>query len=104
MKIFFGLAGKADDKRRAQRNSRDAGADSLQQIHDVLPGGLAAHALEHAPMDVLERDVDIPRHFRTLGNGLNQLVRPMRWMGIQQANPEPARQPIQLAQQCADRR
>ena len=69
LKARLGLAGKADDERRPQRDAGNAGADFFDQIHDVLLRGFAAHPFEHVFVDVLERHVHITRHFRAPGNG-----------------------------------
>ncbi len=65
--------------------------------------GLAPHPLQHVLVDVLQGDVHVARHLGAFGDGLNQLVRPVRRVGVEQANPELAGQGIQLAQQGANR-
>ena len=75
----------------------------FDQVHDVLLRGLAAHPFEHVFVDVLQRHVHVARDLRAFGDGLDQFVRPMRRMRVEQANPEIALQRIQFAQQRADR-
>ena len=104
LKIFLRLAGKTDDERRAQRDAGNPGADAFEQVHDVLLRSLAPHPLEHVFVDVLERNVHVARDFRTLRNGLDQFIRPVRGMRVEQTNPEISFKRIQLAQQAANRR
>ena len=100
----FGFAGKADDEGRAQCDARHAGPDFPDEIHDVLPRGFAPHPFEHVFVDVLERNVHVTRHLRASGDGPDEFVRPVRGMGVKQADPEIACERIQFAQQRADGR
>ena len=52
---------------------------------------------------MLQRDIDILRDLVALGDGLDQLVRPMRRVGVKQAHPEVAFDAVDLAQQGAKR-
>ena len=92
------------NKGRAQRDAGNAGADFPDQIHDVLLRGFAPHAFQHVPVDVLQRHVHVARDLFAVRNRLNQFIRPMRRMRVEQPNPEIALQRIQLAQQRANRR
>ena len=75
------------------------GCDSpADQVHDVLFGSLAAHPFEHVLVDVLQRDVHVTCHLRTLGDGLDQFICPVRGMRVEQTNPELTFERIQLAQ------
>ena len=69
-------------------DSWNACADFRDQIHNVLLRRFAPHPFEHVFVDVLERDVNVARHFLTFGNRLDQFVRPMRRMRVKQANPK----------------
>ena len=55
-------------------------------------------------VNVLQRNVHVARHLRAFGDRLDQLIGPMRRVGVEQADPEIARQRVQLAQQRAERR
>ena len=53
----------------AQGDARNAGADLVQQVHDILLRSLAPHAFEHVLVNVLERDVDVAADVFALGDG-----------------------------------
>ena len=55
-------------------------------------------------MNVLERDVHVARDFLAFGDGLDEFVRPVRRMRVEQADPEIALERIQFAQQRANGR
>lgn len=97
--IGFGLARKADNEGGADGDAGDAGADALDEIADVVAAGLALHGAEHVVGDVLQGNVDVAGDFRALGDGLDELVAPMRGVGVEQANPEVALDGVELAQE-----
>ena len=88
MEIIFRLAREADDESGAQRNAGNTGPDFGDEIFDVFLRSFATHPFEHVLMNVLQGNIDIARDFGALGDGLDQFVRPMRRMSIEQPNPE----------------
>src|SRR6266581_5935603 len=86
-KSGLGLAWETDDERRAQGDARNPRPNSPKEIQDVLLRSFAPHPLQHVWVDVLQGDVHVAGDLRTLGDGSNQLVRPMRRMRVEQANP-----------------
>ncbi len=98
------LAGEADDERGADRDARDARANPPDQADDVLVGGFAAHRLQHRRVDVLQRHVHIPRHLVIARDALDQLVAPVRRVGVKQANPEIPLDLLQRVEQPRERR
>jgi hypothetical protein len=50
----------------------------------------------------LERDIDVLRDLVALGDGGDELVRPMRRVGVEQAHPEIALDLVDLAQERAE--
>src|ERR1035437_238150 len=53
---------------------------------------------------MLQGDINIARDLGAVRDGLDQLIRPMRRVGVKQANPEITGQGIQFAQEGADGR
>ena len=90
----LGLAGKADYESRPQRDARHAGADSFDEVHDILLRGFAAHPFEHVFVNMLERHVHVARDFLAAGDGLDEFIRPVRRMRVEQTDPEIAGQRI----------
>ena len=39
-------------------------------------------------MDMLQRNIHVPRHFGAIGDRLDQFIRPMRRMRVEQTNPK----------------
>src|SRR5205823_8473904 len=58
---LLGFAGKTDDECRAQSYAWNSRAQSVNQLFDMRPAGLASHPSEHSFLDVLERHVDVAR-------------------------------------------
>jgi hypothetical protein len=58
---------------------------------------------EHPVADVLERHVDVARHLGALGDRPDQLVAPVRRVGVEDADPEVALDRVQLPQQRGER-
>ena len=86
--MLLGLAGKADDECGAEADAGNAGADAGDEIFDVLAGGLALHELEHVGMDVLEGHVHIAGDMGVAGDGGDEVVAPMRGVGVEETNPK----------------
>ena len=103
LEILRRLAGKSGDERRAQRDARNARADALDQVADMLRRRFAPHRLEHRIGNVLERHVDVARDLGALGDGPDQLVAPVGRVGVEQPDPEIALDLLQLAQQVGER-
>ena len=53
-------------------------------------------------MDVLQGNIHIARHLRAIGYGLDELVGPMRGVGVKQPDPEIAGERVQFPQQGAN--
>src|ERR1051326_1086532 len=102
--MCLGFAGETYDEGRADGDARNAATDFLDQIDDVLLARLAPHRREHFLVDVLQRHVDVTRDLRAGGDGLDQLITPVRGMRVEQPNPEIALDGVQLPQQRAQRR
>ena len=86
--MFFGFAGEADDERRANGDAWDASANPGDEIDDVLAGRFAAHREQHLGVNVLQRDVDVARHFFAASDGRDEFVAEMGGVRVEQANPE----------------
>jgi hypothetical protein len=54
-------------------------------------------------VDVLQRNVNITRDLRALGDGLDEFIGPVRGVRVEQANPEITRQVVKFAQESAQR-
>ena len=84
--ILLGLAGKADDESRADRQfraDRAPGADALQRLF-LIAG--PAHRLQHARRGVLEGHVDIGQHIAAV-HQRDDLVDMRIGIDILQADP-----------------
>src|ERR1017187_4387390 len=102
LKVGLCLTGETDDERGAQRDAGNALSNAANEVHDILAGSLATHPLEHVLVNVLKGNINIARDLWALGNGANQLIRPMRRMRVEQTEPELTGQGIQLVQQGAN--
>src|SRR4029079_19481921 len=87
----------------ADAEAGDAGAHAAEQVADVIAAGHALHGGEHPVGNVLERDIDVFRNLVALGDGGDELVRPMRRVGVEQADPEIAFDLVDLAEQGGER-
>src|ERR1039458_1313359 len=88
LKVGIRLTRETDDERGAQRNAGNARSNAANEVHDILAGGLAPHPLEHVLVNVLEGNINVARDLGAFGNGANQLIRPMRRVSVEQAEPE----------------
>ena len=70
---------------------------------DVFAARLAAHQLEHARMNVLQRHVDVARDLFGSGDRLDEFIAPMRGMRVEEPNPELAFDRVEFAQQFGQR-
>jgi hypothetical protein len=61
--------------------------------------GFTSHSPKHRFIDVLQWDVDITRDMLALGNRRDQLIAPVRRMGVKQSNPKLAVDLFNLAQE-----
>ena len=101
--VGVGFAGEADDESSADRDARDAGADALDQVANVVAACLALHAAEHVVADVLERNVDVAGDLRALRDRADELIAPMRRMRVEQADPEIALDGVQFTEKGGER-
>lgn len=91
--LRLALARKASNERRAQRKTRYPLAKLLQQVFCVV-SRRAVHSEERKVGDVLQRHVDILAHLWIIRNLINELVREVRGVSVEDAYPV---QPIKLA-------
>ncbi len=88
LEIFFCLAWETYNECCSNAQIRNALAHATQQVADVVAGGHTFHGGQHAIGNVLQGDVDIFCHLITLGDGFDQLIAPVSWMSVKQADPE----------------
>ena len=88
--VFFGFAGEADDESGADGEAGDAGAHAVDEVADVVAGGFALHGSEHAVGDVLEGDIDVASDLGGIGDGADEFVAPVGWVGVEETDPEVA--------------
>ena len=88
--VRLGLAGEPDDEGRPQGDSGDAGADPADEVANVGAARLALHRRQHPVADVLQGHVHVAGHLGAFGDGPDQLVAPVRRMGVKDADPEVA--------------
>jgi len=74
----------------------------LMRSRDVVTAGLALHGAEHVVGNVLERDVDITRDLRAIGDGADKFVTPVRGVGVKEANPEIAFDGVEFAEESRE--
>ena len=101
---LLGLAGVADDERRAQRRAGHALPHARAQVAHRALAVSAAHRLEHAAVDVLHRHVQVLRDARLARHHVEQPVGARRRIGVVQADPAQPIHPRQLRQQRLQRR
>src|ERR1035441_2647671 len=88
LKVGFRLTRETADERGAERDAGNTLSNAPDKVHDVLARGLAPHPFEHVLVNMLEGNINVARDLGALGNGANQLVRPMRRVSVEQAEPE----------------
>ena len=89
--VALGLAGEADDARRADRDFGNGVAQSRDALADRVGALGAAHAREHGVGAVLNRHVEIREHARLARHEAQQLGRDPRGIQIEQPDPRDRR-------------
>ena len=86
--VLLRFTRKSDDEGGSNRQSGNADAEPANQILDMCPRCFPPHRAQHVGMNVLQRHIHIPRHFRVTSNRRDQLVTPVSRMGVEKANPK----------------
>src|SRR6266513_1936294 len=102
-KFGFGFARETDDEGGAQRHSGNSGTQIRDQVFDMRPAGFTPHPAKHGFVDMLQRDVDVTRHVPAFGNSGDQLVAPVRRMGVKESDPKVALDFFDFAQEPGQR-
>ena len=55
-------------------------------------------------MNVLQRHIDVLNDLLTLGDGCDDFLCPVRWVGVKDANPKLALDRVEFAEQAGQRR
>src|SRR5690606_23133395 len=87
LEVGVALSRVADDKRAAQRDVGDLGADPLDQPVDVRPVAFAPHRFEHAVRSVLEWEFDVLAELGLGGDRVEDRVAEVRGISVKQAKP-----------------
>src|SRR6476661_6562257 len=72
LKVFFSLAGKAGDERRAHSNIRNSFSYSLNQSLKTLPVSAALHQLQNVLRRMLQRHIEILHRLRLFSNSIQK--------------------------------
>ena len=87
LEVFFGFAGEADDKGRADGQLRADLAPVLDPRQGLVFEGWALHGLEHFRAGVLEGDVQV-RQDLARGHQRDDVVDVRVWVDVVQAHPD----------------
>ena len=85
--LGIGLARRASDERRADRDIRNPFAQLIQQRLNFLTRDPAAHLREDLIIDVLQWHIDIRHHARAIRDGFDHLIRKTTRVGVHQTQP-----------------
>ena len=85
--IGLGFAGEAGDEGGADRHTRNPLAEFVQQVFLLCAGDVAAHGLEHAVGDVLERNVDVLDDVGQRCDGVDHRIGEVGGIDVHEAHP-----------------
>ena len=98
LKFFVSLAWKPDDESGPDIYPLNSSSNVRYEVFNVLAAGFPLHQLEHARVDVLQRNVDVSSHLLALIDATDEFFAPVSRMGVKQADPKVALDIIELAQ------